>query len=115
MEDHCAESDSIMLDNMRNLTLYSIVVPNQGSVNCLNPGLCHSSVGGCVYVRVAGVPNQTRPRLKPQETTNRDSAAIEESCARVNSNHSGRGATESGIQQSGEITQNHMCSPFPML
>ncbi len=86
-------------------------MPNQGSVNGLNPGLCHGSVG----VWGVGVPSQTGPRLKPQETTSRDSAALEESCARVNSTHSGRGASESGIQQSGEITQNHMCSPFPML
>ncbi len=87
-----------------------IYAPDLGSVKCLGPGLCCSGVDTCVF-KGAGVPSQTRPRLKPQWTTSRDSAVMEEACAQVTSAHSGHVATESGIRQSEDIILNHMCNP----
>jgi hypothetical protein len=87
-----------------------IYVPDLGSVKCLGPGLCCSGTGTCVF-KGAGVPSQTRPRLKPQWTASRDSAAMEEACAWTTPAHSGHVATESGIRQSEDIILIHMCNP----
>jgi hypothetical protein len=69
-------------------------------------------VGMCV--RGAGVPSQAWPCLKPQETFGRDSAAMEEACAKITSTHSECGTIESaGIQQSENIVLSHLCNPAP--
>ncbi len=54
------------------------------------------------------------PRLKSQETTSRDSAAMEKACARATSTPTGRDTTESGIRQSDDIL-NHTCDLIPTL
>jgi hypothetical protein len=40
----------------------TMLVPDQGSVNCLGPGLCCCDAGACCVWRV-GVPSQTQPCL----------------------------------------------------
>jgi hypothetical protein len=68
-------------------------------------------------VRGVGVSSQAKPgpALSSQETFSKDSAGMEETCAKVTFSHSGRGTTESRIQHCENIAFNHVCSLFLVL
>jgi hypothetical protein len=71
-------------------------VTDQGSVNCLDPGLCYSGVVVCVC-KGEGHPKPDPALLVPQGTVSRDSAAMEGACDWATSTPTGCVATESGI------------------
>jgi hypothetical protein len=81
-----------------------VAVPNRRSVKCLDPGLQGIGLGNSVCG--GDVRPKPCPALRPQETSSRDPAAMEETCAKVSPTHSTCDTTEASSQQSENIVLN---------
>ncbi len=62
----------------------------------------------------AGAPILAWAHLESQEAFSRDSATMEEACAKATATHLGCGTTESGVQQKKNIVLKYVCSPFSL-
>jgi hypothetical protein len=67
-----------------------VIVPDRGSVNCLDPGPCYNDEGTSVCARGICPTPDLAPPLSPQGIVSRDSASTKGTCAWRTPTHLGR-------------------------